>query len=150
VNNHPVPGAPIPAQSATQGLTTKHIDDAIHAAAEALATRGRERRKVIILVSDGTNAKNNTYSYDDTLKLALSSDVSVYAVGVDSAILNRTKSVLARYAQSTGGDVYYGTSSSALSDVYANVAEQARNQYTIGYVPANTDHTKNYHAIEVR
>ena len=38
---------------------------------------------MIILVSDGVNAKNNTHSYDETLKLLLSSDISVYAIGVD-------------------------------------------------------------------
>lgn len=149
VNNEPVSGAPIPSQP-TRGQTTKHIDDAIHAAAEALSTRDRDRRKVIVLVSDGMNAKNNTYSYDDTLKVLLSSDVSVYAIGLDAAILNRVKSVLARYAHSTGGDVDYAVRGSDLPDIYTQVTEQARHQYTLGYVPAGTDRSKNYHSIEVR
>lgn len=150
INNHPAPGTDIPGQGPTRGLTTKHIDDAIHDAGEALASRDRERRKVIILVSDGLNARNNTYKYDDTLKVLLSSDVSVYAIGLDAAILNRIKSVLAHYAHATGGDVYYAARGSSLADIYAQIAEQARLQYTIGYVPAGTDRTKNYHSIEVR
>ena len=84
------------------------------------------------------------------MKQLLSAGVSVYAVGVDAAILNRIKSVPARYAHSTGGDVYYAASGSALPDFYTQMAEQARYQYTLGYVPAGTDRTKNYHAIEVR
>jgi len=150
INNHPAPGMEAPAQGATRGLTTKHIDDAIHGAAEQLRSRDRERRKVIFIISDGANARNNTYNYDDTLKLLLSSDVSVYAIGMDAAILNLGKSVLARYAHATGGDITYAGRSAELGNLYAEAAEQARLQYTIGYVPAGTDRTNNYHKIEVR
>jgi len=150
INNHPAPGTDIPGQGATRGLPTKRIDDAIHAAAEALRGRDPQQRKVIFIVSDGLNARNNTYSYEDTLRLLLSSDISVYAVGVDAAILNRVKSVLARYAHATGGDIFYAARGAALSDIYSNAAERARYQYTIGYVPAGTDRAQNYHAIEVR
>jgi VWFA-related protein len=151
INNHPAPGTEIPAQGPTKGgLTTKHIDDAIHAAAEALRARDPQQRKVIFIVSDGQNARNNTYSYEDTLKLLLSSDISVYAVGVDAAILNRVKSVLARYAHATGGDIYYAARGDALPDIYSNAAEQARYQYTLGYIPSGTDRAQNYHTIEVR
>jgi VWFA-related protein len=150
INNEPAPGAPTPAQTPIRGLTTKHLNDGIHAAAEALRSLPRERRKVVIIVSDGANARNNTYSYDDTLKLLLSADISVYAIGVDAAVLNRRTSLLSRYAHATGGDVYYAAHGSDLPDFYSQVAEQARHQYTIGYVPARTDRAKDYHAIEVR
>lgn len=142
-------GTPIPSQ-ATRGLPTKHIDDALFAAAQALRDRPVDRRKIILLVTDGLNAKNNTSSFDDTLKQLLSAGVSVYAVGVDAAILNRIKSVPARYAHSTGGDIYYAATGSALPDLYPQMAEQARYQYTLGYVPTGTDRSKNYHTIEVR
>ena len=130
--------------------TTKHIDDAIHAAATLLRGRARERRKVIVIISDGINAKNNTYSYNETLKLLLSSDISVYAIGVDQTILKPGTSVLARYAHATGGDVYKAANGIALSKLCAQASEQARHQYTIGYVPTQTDRSKDYHSIEVR
>lgn len=150
INNHPAPGQEAPTQKHTKGLTTKHIDDAIYGAAEMLRGRDPQQRKVIFIVSDGQNAKNNTHSYDDTLKLLLASDITVYAVGVDAAVLNRIKSVLARYAHSTGGEVYYAARGGELADIYTDAAEQARYQYTIGYVPMGTDRAQNYHAIEVR
>ena len=98
-----------------------------------LRTRGRERRKVIMLVSDGANAKNNTHTYDETLKLLLSSDISVYAIGVDSAVIAARHQRLSRYAHATGGDVYYAAHESRLAELYAQVTEQARHQYTLGY-----------------
>ena len=150
INGHEAPGAPSVAEKPLRaGASTKHMNDAIHAAAEVLRTRGRDRRKVIVVISDGINARNNTFSYDDTLKLLLSADISVYAVGVDAAVLNRGTTVMSHYAHATGGDVYYAAHPDDLSRLYAQVSEQARHQYTIGYVPT-TDRSKDYHSIEVR
>jgi VWFA-related protein len=148
--DQPIPGAPTGAQSAAVDRTTKHLDDAIHAAAEALRGRDRERRKIIILVSDGVDAKTNTYNYDQTLELLLSSDVSVYAIGTDAALLRRGASPLSRYARATGGDTYFVNNVPALSRAYSQVAEEARHQYTLAYVPTGTDCAQNYHSIEVR
>jgi len=146
----PIPGAPATAQQVAPDKTTKHLDDALHAAAETLRERDRQQRKVVILVSDGVDAKNNTFNYDQTLAMLLSSDVSVYAIGTDAALLRRGASPLSRYAHATGGDTYFVNSVSALSRAYAQVAEEARHQYTLGYVPTGTDRTQNYHSIEVR
>lgn len=150
VNGQPAPGAPSVAQKNISRDTTKHLNDAVHDAAELLRSRGRDRRKVIILVSDGVNARNNTHSYDDTLKLLLSVDVSVYAIGVDAAILNRGTSLLSHYAHATGGDVYYSARGSSLAELYSQVGEQARHEYTLGYTPSGTDRAQDYHSIEVR
>ena len=156
VNTQSMPG-PYEVPSSTIGHpNTKHINDAIYAAAQQLQGRPRERRKIIFLISDGQNAKNNTHSYDDTLKLLLSADISVYCVGVGEANMNRGitflgNNILAKYAHSTGGDIFYGgVSRENLEELYARVSEQARNQYTIGYSGAHTDRTRPYHSIEVR
>jgi VWFA-related protein len=155
VNTHPLPG-PLPTPSISMGHPNyKHINDAIYAAAEQLRDRARDRRKIIYLISDGQNAKNNTHSYEDTLALLLSADISVYAVGVGEANLNRRvtflgNNILAKYAHATGGDIYYASNSGDLEGLYARVSEQARNQYTIAYAASRTDRTKLYHSIEVR
>jgi VWFA-related protein len=156
VNTAQPPGpATVPAE-ANGHPNTKHINDAIYAAGQQLQSRPRERRKIIFLISDGQNAKNNTHSYDETLKLLLSADVSVYAVGVGEANLNRGitflgNNILAKYAHATGGDIFYGgISRENLESLYARVSEQARNQYTIAYSGAHTDRSKPYHSIEVR
>jgi VWFA-related protein len=155
VNTNPLPG-PIPVPSMAAGHpNNKHINDAIFAAAEQLRDRPREHRKIIFLISDGQNAKNNTHSYDETLKLLLSAEISVYAVGVGEANLNRGitflgNNILAKYAHSTGGDIFYGTSRQDLEGLYSRVSEQARNQYTIAYSGAKTDRSRPYHTIEVR
>lgn len=156
VNTSQPPGpAAVPSMAAGHP-NNKHINDAIYAAADQLRDRGRERRKIIFLISDGQNAKNNTHSYGDTLKLLLSSDISVYAVGVGEANLNRGitflgNNILAKFAHATGGDIFYGgVSRDELEGLYARVAEQARHQYTIAYSASAIDRSKPYHSIEVR
>jgi VWFA-related protein len=156
VNTAQPPGpATVPAE-ANGHPNTKHIDDAIFAAAQQLQDRPRDRRKIIFLISDGQNAKNNTHKYDETLKLLLSNDISIYVVGVGEANLNRGitflgNNILAKYAHATGGDMFYGgVSRENLEELYARVSEQARNQYTLAYSGARTDRSKPYHSIEVR
>jgi VWFA-related protein len=156
VNTAQPPGpAKVPTE-ANGHPNTKHIDDAIYAAAEQLQDRPRERRKIVFLISDGQNAKNNTHKYDETLKALLSADISVYAVGVGEANMNRGitflgNNILAKYAHATGGDIFYGgVSRENLEGLYGRVSEQARNQYTIGYSGAHADRSKPYHTIEVR
>jgi len=143
------PGA-VPTNNPFHVTNTKHIDDALYTAAQMLRTRGRERRKVIVIVSDGTNSRYNAHTSAEALKLLLSNDISVYAIGLDSAVLLRGTTDLSRYAHSTGGDVYYAAHESDLPNLYAQVSEEARHQYTIGYLPTGTDHGKPYHSIEVR
>ena len=156
VNTAAPPGpAKIPAE-ANGHPNTKHVTDAIFAAADQLKDRPRERRKIVFVISDGQNVKNNTHKYEETLQLLLSNDISVYAVGVGEANLNRGitflgNNILSKYAHATGGDIFYGgISRENLEELYARVSEQARNQYTIAYSGAHTDHSKLYHSIEVR
>jgi VWFA-related protein len=150
-NGQPVPGAPTAAQIPNRlGKSTKHIDDALYDAGQLLRMRDPQRRKMIILVSDGTNVRNNTHSYSDTLRLLLSSNISVYAIGVDQAVILRGTTILSKYAHATGGDVFYAAKPSELADFYTRVTEEARHQYTLGYLPQNTDRGKPYHSIEVR
>jgi VWFA-related protein len=128
----------------------KDMDDAIYDAAEMLKGRGRDRRKIIFLISDGNNSRNNTHSFDQTLQLLLTNDVSVYSISVGHAFLQKQTLRLEKYAGKSGGDTFYSSKDRGLQNLYANVTEQARNQYTITFSPQDTDRTKDYHTIEVR
>jgi Ca-activated chloride channel family protein len=134
-----------------KGQPTKALDDAVYAAAQLLRERGRDRRKMILLISDGVNGKkSNTNDYSTVLKELLRSNIAVYAVGVGNATFNRPIERLSKYAHDTGGDVYYGMKSRAMEELYSRVTEEARNQYTLAYAPAGTDRGTEYHEIEVR
>jgi len=146
------PGAPAPAASTVilGEKTTKALDDAVYEAAQLLKDRGRDRRKVIFLISDGDNSKTNVNTYPNTVKELLRYGISVYSIGVGSGYFERKFSRLQSYAHDSGGDVYYAAKRNSLEGLYSRVTEQARNQYTVGYNPRGNDRSKDYHAVEVR
>ncbi len=149
INSAPAPGAPTVAQSRIGG-GLKYLDDAIYNAAQLLKSRERGRRRIIYVISDGINSRGNTNKFGDTLKLVLSADISVYAIGVGDAGLNRGLNVLSRYAHQTGGDVFYAAKRSTLEGLYAQLTEQARHQYTLAFTPEKVDRSLEFHSIEVR
>jgi VWFA-related protein len=154
VNGHTEGGAAdIPILGTNTNGVTKHLDDAVHYAAEMLHTRARDRRKIIFIISDGANDRNNKWSFRNTLQLLLSSNISVYAVDVDSrldAITLQGKGRLTQYSFPTGGDVIAASSSQQIERLYSRLTDEARNQYTIGFDPTKTTGRGNYHTLEVR
>src|SRR4029077_6189695 len=146
------PGAPPPAPSTMiiGDHTDKALDDAVFEAAQLLKERGRDRRKMIFLISDGENGKTNHNTYDNTVKELLRYGVSVYSLGVGGGFYDRKFTRLQSYAHDTGGDVFYAAKRNTLESLYSRVTEQARNQYTLGYNPRGNDRAKDYHTVEVR
>jgi len=146
------PGAP-PVAASTVIIgekSTKALDDAVYEASQLLKDRGRDRRKMIFLISDGENGKTNHYTYGNTVKELLRYGVSVYSLGVGGGFYERKFSRLQSYAHDTGGDVFYAAKRNSLEGLYSRVTEQARNQYTLGYNPRGNDKAKDYHTVEVR
>jgi VWFA-related protein len=133
-----------------QEKETADLDDAVYAAGEMLKGRGRDRRKIIFLISDGNNSHENEHSLDQTLQTLLKYDISVYSISVGHALLQKESTRLEKYATVTGGDTFYASKDRGLENLYASVTEQARNQYTLTFQPQDTDRTKDYHSIEVR
>lgn len=140
----------VPQRSRVLTGGSKNLDDAVLAAGEMLRDRGRDRRKIVVIVSDGRNSHHNTANYKDVLRVLLTANISVYGIGVSEAVLNRGTSAIARYAHSTAGDAFYAPGRGDLESLYSRVMEQARNQYTLAYAPSGTDRTLDYHSIEVR
>ena len=118
-------------------------------------------RKIIFIISDGHEWHSNA-SYRDVLKVLLSRNIGVYAVGVDTAAIPGLKTVeklhiprfgesdiLPKYASATGGQVSSDFSQKAIENAYAQLAAEARNQYTIGYTTRATPSTS-YREIDVR
>jgi VWFA-related protein len=132
------------------------LDDAIYAAGQMLKGRGRDRRKIIFLITDGSNTHNNQHSFDETLHALLLGDISVFAISVTHqtpigrSIVQHGAAEIDKYAAATGGDTFYAAKQNDLERLYSEITEQARNEYTITFAPREADRTKDYHTIEVR
>jgi VWFA-related protein len=154
INGHAADGSPSVPESTRTILAapTKALDDAVYGAAELLKDRPRNRRKIIFIISDGVNGgkKYNTNSYDNTVREVLAHSISVFGVGVGSSFYDRRFERLSEYAHSTGGDVFYAAKKESLQELYSRVTEEARNEYTLAYVPRDVKSAKDYHDVEVR
>ena len=133
-------GVPVIPGVASAGRTsappTKVLHDAVFQAAEDLAARGSDRRKVVFVASDGRN-QNSKYSYDAALDRLLMHEVQFFGFGVDTSVFQRVRSSLGSYAKATGGDTCFSESQGSLEACYLLSTEDARNQYILGYVSTN-------------
>jgi VWFA-related protein len=114
----------------------KVLNDAIFAAANDLGSRERNRRKMVLVVTDG-DSSGNEHTFEEASQSLLQRGVEVYAIGLDQLPVSRKFSVLEDYAKMTGGDVYFANSTKSIEESYATATEQARNQYLIGYISNN-------------
>jgi len=164
INGLPV-GAPPVTPVYTPPKVAHVLNDAILMAARDLSKRDRARRKIIFIISDGRE-QGSTASYTDTLKVLLTQNITVYAVGVEGAaipIYDRLQRVhipktgklvgysdiLPKYVSATGGGTVYGEITQAdIERAYARAIGDARNQYTLGYTPKAG--IGGYRQIEVR
>jgi VWFA-related protein len=89
-------------------------------------------------------------NYDSVVKTLLHDNIEVYSVAVASAFLERKFSRLVDYAHDSGGEVYFAAKRETLEELYSRISEEARNQYTLAYVPRGTDRSAEFHNVEVR
>ncbi len=160
VNNRPLDPAKPPTIATPPPREFYVLNDAILAAANDISRRERGRRKVIFVISDGRE-QGSSASYEEVLKVLLSNEISVYAIGVDAAAIPGYDKVaqvrlprmgygniLPKYVSATGGEVFAEFTRPAIEAAYTRLAVQARNQYTLGYNASNVLAT-NYRNIEV-
>jgi VWFA-related protein len=147
VNGAPV-GGPVIQPVNTPPREAHVLNDAILRAALDLSKRDRTRRKVIFVISDGRDLGSKA-SYRDVLKVLETHDIQVKAVVVDSGALPIYKQVdklhlwgqgysniLPKYCSATGGgEVFSKLSRNAMEEAYAQITSEARNQYTLAYIP---------------
>ncbi|HXW63141.1 MAG TPA: VWA domain-containing protein [Candidatus Acidoferrales bacterium] len=132
------------------------LNDAVYAAGQMLQSRGRDRRKIVFVVSDGNNAGRNNHTFEQTLRLLLDSDISVYSISVvhtvpvGKSLLQHGESELDKFATNTGGDTFYSSKEEELERLYSSLTEQARNEYTLTFAPDDVPQGRDYHEIEVR
>lgn len=147
INGESTEGAPTNAGHAP----TKALDDAVHASAELLRERGADRRKIVLLISDGENGKRfNHHTYEDTLGELQRSNSSVFSLAVGSSAYRKRFSRLVRYANDSGGDIYYAANSRSMEKLYSRITEEARHEYTLAYMPTANGKQPEYHTVEVR
>lgn len=138
------------------------LNDAIFRAATDLSQRGRGRRKLIYVISDGKNQGSNI-SYKQVVRYLLTNQIAVYGTLVgDSALpvlgwldrfhipLQMQDNLLPKYTAATGGGLDAEISTNAIERSFAKITEQVRDQYTLGYNSHISVLDSRFRKIEVR
>ena len=138
------------------------LNDAILRAATELATRPVGRRRIIYVISDGKEYGSKATT-KEVIKYLQAHKIAVYATLVgDSArwgegYLSRfhipfqmNDNVLTKYAQLTGGSLDAEKGVNGIEKSYQHIAEEARSQYTLGYISHQPAIDDRYRSIDVR
>jgi len=126
------------------------VYDAIYLASQSLA--GKQGRKVLVLVTDGGDTAN-TVTYAEALEAALRGEVMVYSiidVPIEASAGRDTggEHALITLAEQTGGKYFYETAG-GLDKAFAQVSDDLRTQYLLGYYPAHQAPGLSFHRIHV-
>jgi VWFA-related protein len=138
------------------------LNDAILAAAKELSTRPKGRRRIIYVISDGKE-NGSKATYKDVLHYLQQNKIAVYGTLVgDSArwgegYVSRIHlpftmydNRLANYVLTTGGTLDSERNLSGIEKSYAEIANEARNQYTLVYASHEPLIDGKFRSIDVR
>ena len=138
------------------------LNDAVLAAAKELSTRPKGRRRIIYVISDGKEYGSKA-TYKEVLRYLETNKVAVYGTLVgDSArwgegYVSRIHlpftmydNILYKYIAATGGTPDSERILNGIEKSYAKIAEEARNQYTLGYYSHEPTIDGKFRKIEVR
>jgi Ca-activated chloride channel family protein len=132
--------------------------------------KGIQEKKAVIIMTDGLD-NNSSMSYKEALDAAVRCEAAVYVVSKTQAVRQayianqqgqgfyygipeqefiQADMALRKLSYETGGRVLYPNTFGQLDNIYAEVDEELRNQYTLGYISTNTAKDGSYRRIEVK
>jgi VWFA-related protein len=119
------------------------VDEAI----TALAARP-EKRRAILLISDGWDTGSAKASFESAMKRALAAGIIVYSVDLiddntlnggsqEALMLRKGRTDMKEFAAQTGGRYVHTPQGNGIEEAFSNVVDELRNQYTLTFYPTN-------------
>ncbi len=131
---------------------TTALRDALRLAISHMERKGREDKKVLLVVTDGEDNESQV-SRDYIVKQAQQSGVLVYAIGILTDIndeqTQKARRELDALTEATGGQPYYLNDVSEADRTARDIAHDIRNQYTLAYTPTDQESDGTYRKIQV-
>jgi VWFA-related protein len=138
------------------------LNDAILAAAKEMASRPKDRRRIIYVVSDGKE-NGSKATIKEVIHYLQTNEITVYATlvgtsaGWGEGFISRIHlpftmydNVLYKYIAATGGQADSERNLNGIEKSYFEIAKEARNQYTIVYASHESIYDSKYRKIDVR
>jgi Ca-activated chloride channel family protein len=125
--------------------------DAIVASADHLAQKAKWRKQVLLIITDGEDNSSSSTLQQAVRKVQSLQGPIIYSIGL---LFGGGESKTARHAlqtlsNDTGGLAYFPKSLAQVDRIAEQVAEDIRNQYTIGYHPTRPESEGGYRSVRV-
>jgi len=138
------------------------LNDAILTAAKELASRPKGRRRIIYVISDGKEYGSKA-TYKEVVRYLQTNEIGVYgtlvgtSAGWGEGFVSRIHlpftmydNILYKFIAATGGQADSERNLNGIEKSYADIAKQARNQYTLVYASHESIYDSKYRKIDVR
>ena len=148
-----VPALQAAARKITSGAGTA-IYDAVRLGAQALTHLPPDRRRAIVLVTDGGETTSIS-KFEDARRAAVISGALLYTILIrpvknESGRNTAGEHALDTITDSTGGAMYYPDDFSELDAIYDRIDRELRTQYLLGYYPEPRPPAGAYRHLELR
>jgi Ca-activated chloride channel homolog len=130
------------------------IYDALLLGSHALEGRGEDRRRVIILVTDGGETTSRA-DFEAARKAAVRANTLLYTILVrpvksESGRNTAGEHALETIADTTGGAIFFPDTPQDLDIIFDRIDRELRTQYRLGYYPNPRGPANTYRSIEVK
>lgn len=156
VNSDPGGIHPGPVPTVSQPRGTVLYDAVYLAAAEQL--RNQVGRKALVLITDGED-QGSRLKLEEAVEAAQKADAIVYSIYyVDYAFYRQAgfflhmggEGALRKISAETGGRVFQVDRKHTLEDIFNQIQEEMRSQYSLAYTPSNRAKDGSFRRIEIR
>ena len=135
----------------TRGTTALY--DAVAASADELAKHAKFEKQVLLIVSDGADNASRLNEQETIRRVQNLGGPVVYSIGLlyDSGPreYQRARESLQSLSDDTGGIAYFPRSLGEVNEIASEVAEDIRNQYTVGYHSTKSASLGGYRVLHV-
>ena len=134
--------------------------DALYLAADYANKEGKNRRKAVLVVTDGLD-NDSYYKFGEVVNHLREIDVQVYLIGFvsdldrDSGLFRKSakdkaETLLNKLAEETGGKAFYPKELSEVHAIAQQISTDLRTQYSISYYPTNSKKDGSFRSVKVQ
>ena len=130
------------------------IYDAVLLGSRALAHRGDDRRRVIVLVTDAGETTSRS-DFDAARREAVGANVLLYTIVIRPVKNENGRNTAGEHAletmtDTTGGAMFYPDTAPELTSIFDRIDRELRTQYRLAYYPNPRGPANTYRSIEVK
>jgi VWFA-related protein len=132
---------------------TTAMYDAVAASADELAKYGKNRKQVLLIITDGADNASRLNLQDAVRRVQGLGGPVVYSIGLlfddEPQESQQAKNDLERLSEETGGVAYFARSMADVNSIAAEVARDIREQYVIDYHSSKPFTQGGYRSVRV-